>query len=91
AWVKFHIDDITTNNIVFISYDCSTTSAFFISKLVTFLKEKIPNGIRINTNSKKISIDFSQLKGFEKVFKIAHISNITFDQSAIEIHLSLIQ
>lgn len=86
--IKFRIEEIGNNNIC-ISYECGTAAALILAGAVTYLKENIPNGIKVNTNEQKIDIRLKEFKQIEKVLEYVILSDITFCDNSINAELRM--
>ena len=87
--IKFVIDEISDDS-VSISYDCGAAAALMIAGVVTYLNENIPNGVDVNTTNRKVKIYPQQIEQVEKALEYVALSDITFDESSINIALLLI-
>lgn len=87
--VKFQIETMS-NDIVCMSYDCGTASSLMIAGMVAYLKEKIPNGIEVNTIDKRVNIYPQNFKQVEKALEYVILSNISFEENSINIGLSMV-
>ena len=85
--IKFHIAAVR-KDIVCISYDCSFS--MITSVIIDYLKEKIPNGINVDTDKKRIEIYPQRLKQLEKVLEYVELSGITFDGDSVNLKLAMV-
>lgn len=59
-----------SNDYIYLSYDCSKAASFLISKVISYIKERIPQGIEVSTLDKRIDIGY-------KCFKVAERFNLS--------------
>lgn len=87
--VKFHIEALR-KDVVCMSYDCSTAASLMIAGAVAYLEEKIPNGIEVNSSDKRVNIYPQRFKQLEKVLEFVALSNVAFEENAVNITLSMV-
>ena len=85
--IKFHIGAVR-KDIVCISYDCSFS--MIISGIISHLEAKIPNGINVDTDKKRIDIYTQRLEQLEKVLKYVELSDITFGGDSVNLKLAMV-
>lgn len=76
-------------DVVCMSYECGTATSLMIAGVIAYLEEKIPNGVEVNTTDKRISIYPQRFRQLEKVMEYIALSNILFEDSSVNIALSL--
>ena len=87
--VKFHIEEMR-KDIVCLSYECGTPASLMITGVVTYLEEKIPSGIKVNTTDKRVNIYPQRFKQIEKALEYMALSNITFEENSANIELTIL-
>lgn len=87
--VKFHVEAMR-KDIVCISYDCNTAASLMIAGVVAYLEEKIPSGIEVNTTDKRVNIYPQRFKQVEKALEYVALSNIAFEENAVNVGLSVV-
>lgn len=87
--IKFHIEAMHKDSLC-ISYDCGTAASLMIAGIVTYLEEKIPIGIEVNTANKHVNIYPQQLKQLEKALEYVALSNITFEENSVNVTLTMV-
>lgn len=87
--VKFHIEAMR-KDIVCLSYECGTPASLMIASVVAYLEEKIPSGIEVNTTDKRVNIYPQRFKQIEKVLEYVALSNITFENNAVNVSLLVV-
>ena len=87
--VKFHIEAMR-KDIVCMSYDCGTAASLMIAGVVAYLEEKIPSGIEVITTDKRVNIYPQRFKQVEKALEYVALSNITFEESSVNVGLSMV-
>ncbi len=87
--VKFHIEAMR-KDVVCMSYDCGTAASLMIAGAVTYLEEKIPDGLEVNTADKRVNIYPQRFKQLEKVLEYVALSDIAFEENAVNVTLSMV-
>ncbi len=87
--VKFHIEAMR-KDVVCMSYDCGTAASLMIAGAVAYLEEKIPSGLEVNTTDKRVNIYPQRFKQLEKVLEYVALSDIAFEENAVNITLSMV-
>lgn len=87
--VKFHIEAMR-KDVVCMSYDCGTAASLLIAGAVAYLEEKIPDGLEVNTADKRVNIYPQRFKQLEKVLEYVALSNIVFEENAVNVTLSMV-
>ncbi len=87
--VKFHIEAMR-KDVVCMSYDCGIAASLMIAGAVAYLEEKIPNGIEVNTADKRVNIYPQRFKQLEKVLEYVALSDIAFEENAVNVTLSMV-
>ena len=82
--IKFHIEAMC------MSYDCGAATSLMITGAVAYLEETIPSGIDVNTTDKRVNIYPMRFKQLEKVLEYVALSNITFEEYAVNVELSMV-
>lgn len=86
--IKIRIEAVR-KDIVCLSYESSTSMSLIFAGLVSHLDQKLPNGVVINTENKRIDIYLEQIKQLEKVLQVLHPSSIMIQEDAISLVLSI--
>lgn len=87
--VKLHIDAMR-KDVVCLSYECGTPASLMIAGVVAYFEEKIPNGLEVNTTDKRINIYPQRFKQIERVLEYVALSNITFEENAANVALTMV-
>ena len=77
-------------DIVCMSYECGTAASLMIAGIVAYLEETIPSGIEVSTTDKRVNIYPQRFKQVEKALEYVALSNLTFEDNAINIGLSIV-
>ena len=85
--VKFHIEAMR-KDVVCLSYECGSPASLMIAGVVAYLEEKIPSGIEINTADKRVNLYPHRFQQMEKVLEYIALSNISFEDNAVNITLA---
>lgn len=87
--VKFHIEAMR-KDVICMSYDCGTAASLMIAGVVTYLEEKIPSGIEVNTTDKRVDIYPVRFKQIEKALEYVALSEITFEENSANVALTMV-
>lgn len=87
--VKLHIDAMR-KDVVCLSYECGTPASLMIAGVVAYFEEKIPNGLEVNTTDKRVNIYPQRFKQIERVLEYVALSNITFEENAANVALTMV-
>ena len=82
--LKFHVETICTDTIS-LSYDCIKAASLVITGAVAYLKDKIPNGVEIDTAEQVIYIYPKHFSGIEKVLSHIELSDLNFESGFLDI------
>jgi hypothetical protein len=77
-------------DIVCMSYECGTAASLMIAGIVAYLEETIPSGIEVSTTDKRVNIYPQRFKQVEKALEYVALSNLTFEDNAINIGFSMV-
>lgn len=77
------------DDVICLSYDCSKPMAKIIEGAVQLLKEKLPDGVGIITEQKRVIVYPQRIKQLEKVLELVHLKGICFNKSAVSLDLEL--
>lgn len=77
-------------DIVCMSYECGTAASLMIAGIVAYLEETIPSGIEVSTTDKRVNIYPQRFKQVDKALEYVALSNLTFEDNAINIGLSIV-
>lgn len=86
---KFHIEAMR-KDVICISYECGEPISLMIAGVVAYLEEKIPSGIEVNAEDKRINIYPQRFKQIEKVLEYVALSNITFEENSVNVALTMV-
>lgn len=86
--VKIRIEAVR-KDIVCLSYESSSSISLIFAGLVSHLDQKLPKGVVINTENKRIDIYLEQIKQLEKVLQVLLPSSIMIQEDAIFLVLSI--
>lgn len=87
--IKFHLMAMR-KDILCLSYECGNAASLMIAGVVAYLQEKIPNGIEVNTNDKRVNIYPLCFKQIEKVMEYVELSNISFEENSVNVVLTMV-
>ena len=87
--VKFHIEAIR-RDIICLTYDCAAPASLLIAGVVSYLEEKMPSGIEVNTTGKRVNIFPQRFHQIEKALEYVALSDITFEESSAKITLNFV-
>lgn len=87
--IKFRIEAMR-KDVVCLTYECGKAASLIVAGVVAYLEEKIPSGIEINTDDRRINIYPQRFEQLEKVLTYVALSDITFEDSAVNVSLSMV-
>ena len=87
--IKFHLM-VMRKDILCLSYECGNAASLMIAGVVTYLEEKIPSGIEVNTTDKRVNIYPQRFKQLEKALEYVALSNITFEENSANVALIMV-
>ena len=87
--VKFHIDAMR-QDVLCLSYECGAAAALMIAGAVSYLEGKIPSGVEVDTDNKRIDIYPHGLQQLEKAMEYVTLSDVSFDEGAVNVSLSMV-
>lgn len=76
-------------DVVCMSYDCSKAVGLIIAGLVCHLEGKMPEGIEINTEDKRINLFLERINEIDKVMTCLQLNDICINEDGIEISVIL--
>lgn len=77
-------------DVVCMSYDCGAATSLMTTGAVAYLEETILSGVDVNTTDKRVNIYPMRFKQLEKVLEYVALSNITFEEYAVNVELSMV-
>ena len=77
-------------NIICMTYDCAAPASLLIAGVVSYLEEKMPSGIEVNTTGKRVNIFPQRFHQIEKALEYVALSDITFEESSAKITLNFV-
>lgn len=87
--VKFHIDEVS-NDVVCLTYYCTTPIRHIILGIISHLAKKMPSGIEVNTTDKRVNIYPYKFEQIEKVLEYIALSDISFGENSVNVELSMV-
>ena len=87
--IRFHIDAIC-NNVIYMSYDCAAATSLLIAGAVTYIEDRVPDGIEITTADKNVIIHLERIEQIEKTLKYIKLNNVTFEDSSVNATLAIV-
>lgn len=87
--VKLHIEAMR-KDIICMSYDCGKPTFLMIAGVVAYLEEKIPYGIEINTENKRINVYPLRFNEVKNVSELVTLTNIIFQENSIKVELTVL-
>lgn len=61
-----------------------------IVSLMTYLEQKLPQGIEVNTADKRVVVSLQKFKEFEKVLEHMDLKTIIFEEDSVNFALMII-
>ena len=87
--VQFHIEAMR-KDIICMSYECGSAASLMIAGVITYLEEKMPSGISVDTTDKRVNIYLQRFKQIEKAMEYVALSNITFEGNSANVALTMV-
>ena len=79
-----------SNDKVSISYNCGGATSFVISGAVSFLQNKIPNGIEVDIQTQLVSIRPRHIEQLKDALEYIVLSDINCEKDFLKLFLSLV-
>lgn len=89
AKIAIHIDAMR-KDVVCVSYQCSSAVNMLISGAVGHIGNKLPKGVEIDTEEKRINVFLEQIDELEKALKYVQLEDIRFSADGVELVVSLV-
>lgn len=70
--------DALYGNLLKMSYDCNMATAMLISGSISYLEEKLPKGVTVDTDKKQVEIDLTRIEQLGKVLEYVVLDNVYF-------------
>ena len=77
------------DDVLCIAYESSTAASLIIEKAIDKVGGKIPNGIEISTQDRRITLYFSQIEKTKKVMEHIKLENIYVNEDSLEVVIGL--
>ena len=87
--VRFHIEAMR-RDIVCMTYDCALATTLIIGGIVAHLEKAVPSGLEINTTDKRVNVYLQRFEQIEKALEHVSPSNITFEEDAMNVALTIV-
>ena len=87
--VKFHLDAMR-KDVLCLSYECGVAATLMIAGAVSYLEEKIPSGVEVDTDNRRIYIYPHSIKQLERAMEYVALSDISFDEGVVNVALSMV-
>lgn len=87
--IKLRIDEVS-DDVVHLSYECGKGASFVITGAVSYLEQKIPKGIEVNTTDKRITVYPQHIKELEKALEYVALNNVRFEDNSINLALMIL-
>lgn len=81
--------EVLQKDIVCLSYECSMPVSLLIAGTVGHLQRRIPDGIEIISEDKRINVYIERFDKFKKVLEYVTLSDVTFSDNEFILSLSL--
>lgn len=87
--IKLRIDEVS-DDVVHLSYECGKGVSFVITGAVSYLEQKIPKCIEVNTTDKRITVYPQHIKELEKALEYVALNNVRFEDNSINLALMIL-
>ena len=79
-----------SNDKVSISYNCGGATSLVISGAISFLQNKIPNGIEVDTKTQLVSIRPRHIEQLKDALEYIVLSDINFEKDFLNVCVSIL-
>ena len=87
--VDIHVDSVS-EDLIRLSYDCSSIVNGLLSGVVGFIQERIPREqIEFSTDNKKVLVHLDKVEQLKKVLDVVALTDITFYSGSIVLNMDL--
>ncbi|MBQ7946380.1 MAG: hypothetical protein IJ280_06675 [Bacteroidales bacterium] len=86
--VRIHVDAVR-KDIICVSYECGPAASMMFTAVIAYLQNNLPNGVDVNTSDKRVDIYPQRFKQLEKVLEYVSLSGVSFEESAVNVTLSM--
>lgn len=76
------------NDFIALSYDCNMAVPMLVGPVVNIMSEKIPAGIEIDADNKRVKIHLLQIEKLNIAMEFVTLRNVVFANDAVNIELS---
>ena len=76
------------NGFIALSYYCNMAVPMLVGPVVNILSEKIPAGIEIDADNKRVKIHLLQIEKLNSAMEFVTLRNVVFANDAVNIELS---
>lgn len=85
---SFRVESVY-NNILCISYGCGLTVNFVITGILNLLREKIPNGVKVE--NQQIWIDLNNIHQLGKILEHVSLVDVNFENTNVNVEFLIIK
>ena len=86
--IQFKVEDVK-DDVLCIAYESVTAASLIIEKAIDKVEGKIPNGIEISMQDRRITLYFSQIEKTKKVMEHIKLENVYVNEDGLELTVGL--
>ena len=86
--IQIKVEDVK-DDVLCIAYESGPAASLIIEKAVDKVGGKIPNGIEISTQDRRITLYFSQIEKTKKVMEHIRLENVYVNEDSLEVVIGL--
>ena len=79
-----------SNDMLSLSYDCGAAATVLLNSAINAIKQHLPSGIVIDVAERRVDINLRSFDKLVSVLNYVSISNIFFENDAVNVDLSLV-
>ncbi|MBR3830410.1 MAG: hypothetical protein IKJ52_04065 [Muribaculaceae bacterium] len=87
--VDIAVDGID-DDVVMLSYDCSKAISLVVSGVVTYLEEKMPAAVDVDTAARTIKLNLGKIDKLEAVLEYMALTDIAFAENEVVAKIQLL-
>ena len=86
--IQIKVEDVK-DDVLCIAYKSGTAASLIIEKAIDKVGGKIPNGIEISTQDRRITLYLSQIEKTKKVMEHIRLENVYVNEDSLEVVIGL--
>ena len=86
--IQIKVEDVK-DDVLCIAYESSTAALLIIEKAIDKVGDKIPNGIEISTQDRRITLYLGQIEKTKKIMEHIRFENVYVNEDSLEVVIGL--